>query len=91
MAGVSHSHWDGCSQVAESLIGCNLPLTDVAQQLLQIYLDSSPETSVSGIAIRNCIVELASRRSFAPGSESISFQLCMATVTSMTCTAADTA
>ena len=55
-------------QIAESLVGCNLPLTDIAQQLAHLYYTSCPETQVQETSIRNCILELAARKSFAPQS-----------------------
>lgn len=50
------------AQVAESLVGCSLPLTKLAQELHQLYLNCSQDTAVTETAIRNCIIELAARK-----------------------------
>ena len=43
-------------------MGCSLPLTKLAQELHQLYLNHSQDTAVTETAIRNCIIELAARK-----------------------------
>ena len=66
---ISHA-WD--MQIAECLVSCSLPLTDLTQQLHQLYCRDDGEAAVPEAAIRNCILELAIRRSFASSSSECS-------------------
>lgn len=50
-------------QVAAHLVGCSLPLSKVTSQLVSIY--SASNSDLTETAVRNMVIDLASRRSFA--------------------------
>ena len=49
-------------QIAELLVNCTLPLTKLALEVHQLYLNANEDTAVTQLAIRNYIQEAASRK-----------------------------
>ena len=52
-------------QVAQHLLGCSQSLQTVTQHVLRIYSENGQDENLTETAVRNIIIDLAARKSFA--------------------------
>lgn len=52
-------------QVAQHLLGCSQSLEAITQHVMSIYSENCRDDNLTEIAVRNMIIDLAARKSFA--------------------------
>ncbi len=62
-SGCYHVH--DVMQVAQHLLGCSQPLQAITRHVISIYSEKCQDHNLTETAVRNMIIDLATRKSFA--------------------------
>ncbi len=54
-----------CMQVAQHLLGCSQSLQAVTEHVISVYSQNGQDENLTETAVRNMIIDLAARKSFA--------------------------